>query len=48
MPKVFPPMLVAAPYFAEVLNHLGREATLSTGTILPLSARATAVVNCGH
>lgn len=48
MPQVYPPMLAAAPYFAEVLNHLGRETTVSSGTILPPSARATAVVNVGH
>lgn len=48
MPEVYPPMLAAAPYFAEVLNHLGREATVSTGTILPPSARATAVSTVGH
>lgn len=48
MPQVYPPMLAAAPYFAEVLNHLGRETTVSTGTILPPSARATAVTTVGH
>ena len=49
MPTVYPPMLAAAPYFAEVLNHLGRKATVSAGTILPPSASATAVVNTvGH
>ncbi len=48
MPQVYPPMLAAAPYFAEVLNHLGREANASTGTILPPSARATAVSTVGH
>lgn len=49
MPTVYPPMLAAAPYFAEVLKHLGREATVSAGTILPPSASATALANtCGH
>ena len=49
MPTVFPPMLAAAPYFAAVLDHLGKEATVSTGTILPPSASATATKNCvGH
>ncbi len=48
MPEVFPPMLAAVPYFAEVLNHLGKEVTLSSGTILPPSARATAVSTVGH
>jgi FMN phosphatase YigB (HAD superfamily) len=48
MPQVYPPMLCAAPYFAEVLNHLGRETTVSTGTILPPSARATATTTVGH
>ncbi len=48
LPEVYPPMLDAAPFFARVLEHLGRNATVSTGTILPPSARATAVTTCGH
>lgn len=48
MPEVYPPMLAAAPYFAEVLNHLGCKAGVSSGTILPPSASATAVKTVGH
>lgn len=48
MPQVYPPMLAAAPYFAEVLNYLGHRTTVTSGTILPPSARATAVSTVGH
>lgn len=48
MPEVFPPMLAAAPYFAEVLNHLGRKARVTAGTVLPPSASPTAVKRVGH
>lgn len=48
MPEVFPPMIEEAGHFGAVLKHLGREANLSTGTILPPSARATAVTTVGH
>jgi FMN phosphatase YigB (HAD superfamily) len=43
MPQVYPPMLAAAGHFAEVLNHLGREANASAGTILPPSARVCGI-----
>ncbi|MBX9572081.1 MAG: HAD hydrolase-like protein [Candidatus Obscuribacterales bacterium] len=49
MPTVYPPRLADAGHFGEVLNHLGRPAIVSSGTILPPSASATAVVNTvGH
>lgn len=48
VPAVLPPMLAQAASYAELLKHLVKTRTSSTGTILTPSAVPSATRACGH
>ncbi len=48
LPAVLPPMVAQAASYAEVLKHLVRARSGSTGTILTPSAMPSATKACGH